>query len=239
MKKFWPGYEHEHDQVTNTNPSFTFTDSGILKEIEEQRAPSPGFLPIRVLRRTTGQIVSRVRPLLTRINTSDVTPETPQAESVPRLSSATSYGSIDIPEVEDLPQLPFDSQYGSPKLDDDPLANLFPSLANLYLAEDVRPLPSPALYEAVPLVAPPLFTGASSRLPSSEATSLHSSDRYFSSTDSLGDIVPSTSAVPLTGSSASGQTSSKNGKKGRYGVERRLLGWVRGIFMRGFGGLVS
>lgn len=200
---------------------------------------SSAFRPIGALRRTKGQIISRVRPLLARINTSDVPPAISQAESVPRISSAASYGSIDIPEVEELPQLPLDSQDGSPKMDDDPLANLFPSLANLYLAENIRPLPSPVLYEAVPLVVPPPLSEVSSRLPSSEATSTHSSDRYFSSTDSLGDIASSTSTTPLAGLRALGRASNRSKKNGRYGAEGKLFGWVRGIWRRGFGGLMS
>lgn len=120
-------------------------------------------------------------------------------------------------------------------MDNDPLANLFSSLANLYLAESIRPLPSPVPYEAVPLVAPPL-SEMSSRLPSSEATSIHPLDHYFSSTDSLGDITPSTSTTPLAGLSASERTSNK---KGRYSVEKKLFGWVRAVFRRSFGRLVS
>jgi len=124
-------------------------------------------------------------------------------------------------------------------MDDDPLANLFHSLANLYLDESVRPFPSPVLHEAAPrLVAPPALSEASSRLPSSEATSLHSSDRYFSSTESLGDIAPSTSTTPLAGLRTFGRASSKD-KKARYGGERKLFGWVRAIWRRGFGGLMS
>jgi len=238
LKEFWPGHEYECDQITGADPSFTFTGPGILEEIEEQWVASSASKPAGVLRRTKGQVGSRIRPLLTRINTSDVPPAIPQAESVPRISSATSCGSIDIPEVEDLPQMLLAGQEGSPKMDDDPLANLFPSLANLYLDESVRPLPSPVLYEAVPLVGPPSLSVVSSRLPSSEATSIHSSDGYFSSTDSL-DIIPaSSSATPLAGLRALGRTSSKD-KKERYRVERNLLGWVRRIWRRGFGGLMS
>jgi hypothetical protein len=237
LKKFWPGHKHERDQVTDTVPSFAFANSDILKEIEEQRATSSAFKPIGVLRRTKGQILSRVRPLLTRINTSDVPPTIPQAESVPRISSATSHGSIDIPEVEELPQLRFDGQEGSPKMDDGPLANLFPSLANLYLDENIRPLPSPVLYEAIPLVAPPPLSQVSSRLPSSEATSVYSSDGYLSSTDSFGDIAASNSTTPLAGLRASGRAYSKS-KKERYGTEGKFLGWVRGLWRRGFGGLM-
>jgi hypothetical protein len=162
----------------------------------------------------------------------------PQTESVPRISSATSHGSIDIPEVKDLPELPFDGQVRSPKMNDEPLENAFPSLANLYLDETVRPLPSPVLYEAVPLVVPPRLSEASSHLASSEATSVHSSDRYFSSTDSLGDIATSTSTTPLAGLKASGRSQSKK-KQERYRVERKLFGWVRGLWRRGFGGLMS
>jgi len=238
LKEFWPGHECERDQVTDADPSFVFTGPGILKEIEEQQASSSTFQPLKALRRTKGQFASRVRPLLTRIKTSDIPPAIPQAESVPRISSATSYGSIDIPEVEDLSQLLLDGQGGSPKMDDDPLANLFPSLANLYLDESIRPLPSLVLHEAALLVAPPPLSEASSRLPSSEATSLNSSDRYFSSTDSLGDIAPSTSTTPLAGSTTFGRASSKN-KKARYGGKRKLLGWARAIWRRGFGGLMS
>ena len=239
LKEFWPEYEYERDQVIDTALPFNFTGPGILEEVEEQRARSSAFQPIGVLRRSKGRIFSRVRPLLTRIKTSDLPPAIPQTESVPRISSAISYGSIDIPEVEDLPPPLFDGQNGSPKPDDDPLANLFPSLANLYLAENIRPLPSPVLYEGVPLVAPPPLSEVSSRLPSSEATSMHSSDNYFSSTDSLGDIAPSTSTTPLAGLRVMGRAASKDKKKERYGVEMKLLSWVRGIFRRGFGGLMS
>ena len=235
LKEFWPGYEYECDQATDTDLPFTFTGPGILEEIEEQRAKLTAPQPIGVLRRTKGRFFSRVRPRLTRIKTSDL----PPAESVPRISSAASHGSINIPEVEDLPPLPFDSQDRSPKMDDGPLVNLFPSLANLYLAENTRPLPSPILYEGVLLVAPPPLSEVSSRLPSSEATSINSSDHYFSSTDSLGDIAPSTSTTPLAGLRALGETASKNKSKRRYGAEMKLLGWVRGIFRRGFGGLMS
>ena len=239
LKEFWPGYKYERDQVTDTVPPFTFTGPGILKEIEEQQARSSAFRPVGVLRRSKGRILSRVRPLLTRIKTSDLPPAIPQTESVPRISSATSYGSINIPEVEDLSPLSFDGQDRSPKMDDRPLANLFPSLANLYLAESTHPLPSPVLHGAVPLFAPPALSEVSSRLPSSEATSIHSSDHYFSSTDSLGDIAPSTSTTPLAGLRALGRTAGKNKKKGRYGAEMKLLSWVRGIFRRGFGGSMS
>ena len=190
------------------------------------------------MRRTGGQLTARVRPFLPRINTSDIPPPIPQTESVPRISSATSHGSIDIPEVEGLPELPFEGEAGSPKMNDDPLENLFPSLANLYLDETIRPLPSPVLYEAAPLVVPQPLSEASSRLPSSEATSVYSSDRYFSSTDSLGDITTSTSTTPLAGLGASGKFQSKK-KQGRYRAERRLFGWVRGLWRRGFGGLMS
>ena len=239
MKEFWPGYKHERDQATDGIPSFTFTDAGILKEIEERGAASSAFRPIGVLRRTKGQIISRVRPLLTRINTTDVPPAILQAESVPRISSAASYSSIDIPEVEDLPRLLFDGQKGYPKAEDDSFVGHFPSLANFYLDEDVRPFSSPVLYEDAPLVPPPLFSQMSSRLPSSEATSVYSSDRYFSSTDSLEDIATSNSTTPLVGLDVSGRPSSRNKRKGRYGVEGKLLGWVRGIWRRGFGGLMS
>lgn len=239
MKEFWPGREYERDQVTRAGPSPAYTGPDILKEIEEQWASLSTLQPIRVLRRTKAQIISRARPLLTRINTSDIPPAISPADSVPGISSATSYGSINIPEVEDSPQLLFDCQDGSPKMDGDPLVNLFPSLANLYLDEAIRPLPSPILCGGVPLLAPPPFSEVSSRLPSSEATSLHSSDHYFSSTDSLGDIAPSTSTTPLAGLRAVGRNSSKGKKKGRYDVERSLFGWVRGIWRRGFGGLMS
>jgi len=235
LKEFWPGYKDERDQGTDA-PSLTFTDAGILEEIEEQRATSS----VGVLRRTKGRIISRVRPLLARINTSDVPPAIPQAESVPRISSAASYSSIDIPEVEDLPRLLFDGQKESPELEDDSLVNHFPSLANLYMDENIRPFSSPVLlYEAVPLAPPPLFSQVSSRLPSSEATSVYSSDRYFSSTDSLGDIATSNSTTPLVGLEVSGRTSSRNKRKGRYGVEGKFLGWVRGLLRRGFGGLMA
>jgi len=239
LKEFWPGHKRERDQPIDVIPSFTFIDAGILKEIEEQRATSSAFEPIGVLRRTRGQIISRVRPLLTRINTSDVPPAIPQAESVPRISSAASYSSIDIPEVEDLPRLLFDGQKESSKMEDDTLVNNFPSLANIHLGDHILPFSSPILYEAVPLVPPPLFSQMSSRLPSSEATSVYSSDRYFSSTDSLGDIAMSNSTTPLVGLEGSGRTSSRNKRKGRYGVEGKFFGWVRGFWRRGFGGLMS
>lgn len=235
MKNFWPGHKHEGDQVTDTVPSFAFTGPVILEEIEEQRAASSALRPLGVLRRAKSQIASRVRPLLTRINTAAAIPN---ADSVPRISSATSHGSIDIPEVEDLPQLLTDDQEGSSKTVDDPLANLFPSLVNLYLDENIRPLPSPVPFEAVPLFGPPPLSQVSSRLPSSEATSVYSSDRYFSSTDSLGGITPSSSTTPLAGSRTWGKASGKS-KKERYGVEGKLVGWVRGLWRRGFGGLMS
>ena len=238
MNKFWPEHKYECDQVTDIVPSFTFTGAGILREIEDQRATSSALQPAGILRRSKVQIISRVRPLLTRINTLDIPPAISQAESVPRISSAASYSSIDIPEVEDLPQLLSDGQERSPKMEDDPLANLFPSLANLYLDESIRPLPSPVPFEAVHLAAPPL-SQVSSRLPSSEATSMYSSDSYFSSTDSLGDIAPSSSTTPLAGLRALGRASSRNKKKEWYGTEGKLLGWVRGFLRRGFGGLMS
>ena len=237
LKKFWPGHKHERSQVIDVLPSFAFafTGSGILKEIEEQRTASSAFQPVGVLRRTEGQIISRVRPLLTRINTSDIPPAIPEAESVPRISSAASYSSIDIPEVEDVPQLLSESRQRSPKVDNDPFVNPFPSLANLYLDENIRPLPSPVLYEAV---YPPPLSQVSSRLPSSEATSVYSSDRYFSSTDSLGDFTPSSSTTPLAGLRTLGRASGK-GKKEWHGGEGRLLGWVRGVWRRGLGALMS
>lgn len=238
MKELWPGHESERELVADADPPFAFMGPEILQEIEDQRPPSPKPQRIRALRRTQGQITARVRPPLARINTSDVPPSIPQTESVPRISSAASHGSIDIPDVEDLPELPFDGQAGSPKMNDEPLENLFPSLANLYLDESIRPLPSLVLYEAAPLVVPPALSEASSRLPSSEAASVHSSDRYFSSTDSLGDIATSTSTTPLTGLSAFGKSRSKN-KQERYRVKGKLFGWVRGLWRRGFGGLTS
>lgn len=236
MKEFWAGYESECDQAADTDPSFTFTGPDILQEIEDQRFTSSEPRSIRALRRAKGKIAARVRPSLARINTSDI--PLPQADSVPRISSATSHGSINIPEVEDLPELPFEGQAGSPKVNDEPLENPFPSLANLYLDETIRPLPSPVLYEAVPLVIPPPLSEVSSRLPSSEATSVHSSDHYFSSTDSLGDIMTSTSTTPLAGLRAFGKVHSKN-KQGRYRAKGRLFGWVRGLWRRGFGVLTS
>lgn len=239
MKGFWPGHKHECDLAADDIPAFTFTDSGILTEIEEQQAASSPFQPIGVLRRTKGQILSRVRPLLARIKTSDIPSAIPQTESAPRLSSAASYSSIDIPEVDDLPRLLFNGQEGSPKVDGDSLANPFSSLTSLYLDENIRPFSSPVLYEAVPLGPPPPLSQTSSRLPSSEATSVYSSDRYFSSAESLGDIAPSSSTTPLVGLGASGRASSRNKRKGRYGVEGKLLGWVRGLWRRGFGGLIS
>lgn len=238
MKEFWPGHESERDQVAEADLSFTFTGPVILQELQEQQSSSPKFQPIRALRRTKGRIIARVRPPLARINTSDIPPSIPQTESVPRISSATSHGSIDIPEVEGLPELPFDGQVGSPKTNDGPLEVPFASLANLYLDETVRPLPSPVLYEAFPLVIPPPMSEASSRLPSSEATSVYSSDHYFSSTDSLGDVAMSTSTTPLSGLISFGGAQSKN-KQERYRVERKLFGWVRGLWRRGFGGLLS
>lgn len=239
MKEFWPGHKYERDQVADVVPSFTFTGPGILKEIEEQQAASSAFQPVGILRRTKGQIISRVRPLLTRINTSDIPPAIPEAESVPRISSAASYSSIDIPEVEDLAQLLSDCQERSPKMDDETLGNPFPSLANLYLDENIRPLPSPVPYEGDYLAAPPALSQVSSRLPSSEATSVYSSDRYFSSTDSLDGITPSNSTTPLAGLRTAGRASSKNQKKEWYGTEGKLLSWVRGVWRRGFGGLMS
>jgi hypothetical protein len=231
LEEFWPGYESERNQAVDVDPSFTFTGPDILQEIEDLRS-------IRALRRTKGKNISRVRPPLPRINTSDVPPPIPQTDSVPRISSATSHGSIDIPEVEDLPEFPFEPQAGPPKRNDEPLENAFPSLANLYLDETIRPFPSPVLYEAVPLVIPPRLSEVSSRLPSSEATSVHSSDQYFSSTDSLGDIETSTSTTPLAGLRAFGESHSKS-KQRRYHVERKLFGWVRGLWRRRFGGLMS
>ena len=228
----------EHDQVTDTFPSFAFTGTGILEEIKDQRPSSPAFQPIKVLRRKKGQLIARVRPLLTRINTSDIPEVLPQADSVPRISSATSHGSIDIPDVEDLPELSFNEQEGSPKMNDEPQVNFFPSLANLYLDEAIRPLASPVLHGAVPLVVPPPFSEASSRLPSSEATSIYSSDIYFSSTDSLGEIAASTSTTPLAGSRALEGSRGKS-KQGQYGVERKWFGWVGKLWRRGFGGLLS
>ena len=236
MKEFWAGYECERDQVTDTDPLFTFTGPGVLEEIGEQPAASPPIQRIRALRRVKGRIT---RPHLTRINTSGLPPTNPQAGSTPRIASATSRGSIDIPEVEDLPQPLSDGQDGLPKADDDLLTNLFPSLANLYLTESIRPLPSPVPCEAVPLAIPPPLSEASSRLPSSEATSIYSSDHYFSSTESLEDFATSTSTTPLAGLRASGRSSGRNKKQGRYGAEKKLLGWVRAIFKRGFGGLMS
>jgi hypothetical protein len=236
LREFWAGYEHERDQVTNTDPLFTFTGPGILEEIEERSAASSPTQIIRVLRRVKGQIT---RPPLARINTSALPPAIPQAESVPRIVSATSRGSIGIPEVEDLPQPLPNGQDGLPKMDTDPLTNLFPSLANLYLAESIRPLPSPVPCAAVPLAIPPPLSEASSRLPSSEATSIYSSDHYFSSTESLEDFATSTSTTPLTGLRALDRTSGRNKKQERYGAEKKLLGWVRAIFRRGFGGLRS
>lgn len=123
-------------------------------------------------------------------------------------------------------------------MDNYPLENLFPSLANFYLDETIRPLPSPVLYEGAPLIVPRPLSEASSRLPSSEAISVHSFDRYFSSTDSLGDIATSTSTTPLAGLRAFGRSQSK-GKQERYHVERKLFGWARGLWRRGFGGLMS
>ena len=239
MKKFWPGHTHEHQQGTDAVPSFTFADAGILEELEEQRVTSSAYKPVGVLRRTKGQIISRVRPLPARIDTSDVPPAIHQAESVPRISSAASYSSLDIPEVEDLPRLLFDGQKESPKAEDGSLVNHFPSLANFYADENIRPFSSPVLYEAGPLAPPPLFSQTSSRLPSSEATSVYSSDRYFSSTESLRDIATSNSTTPLVGLAASERASSRNKRKGRYGVEGKFLGWVRGLWRRGFGGLMS
>lgn len=238
LKEFWLGHESERDQVADADPSFTFTEPTILQEIEDQLFSSSKLRPIGALRRSQGQIIARVRPSLPRINTSDIPPPIPQSESVPRISSATSNGSIDIPEVEDLSGLQFDGQAGSPKLSDEPLQDLFPSLTNFYLDETIRPLPSAVLYEAAPLVVPPPLSEASSRLPSSEATSIHSSDRYFSSTDSLSDIATSTSTTPLAGLRAFGKTQSKNKRKG-YRVERKVFGWVRGLWKRGFGSLMS
>ena len=228
----------ERDQVTDAVPSFAFTGPGILEEIKDQRPSPPAFQPIRALRRKRGQLISRVRPLLTRINTSDIPNVLPQADSVPRISSATSHGSIDIPDVEDLPEPLFNGQEGSPKMNDEPQANFFPSLANLYLDEAIRPLPSLLLHEGVPLVFPLPFSEASSRLPSSEATSVHSSDIYFSSTDSLGEIAASTSTTPLAGLRALGGSRSKS-KQGKYGVERKWFGWVGRLWKRGFGGRLS
>lgn len=236
MKEFWAGYERERDQVIDTDSLFTFTCPGVLEEIVEQPAASSPIQRIRALRRVKGRIT---RPHLTRINTSSLPPTIPQAESTPRIVSTTSRGSIDIPGVEDLPPPLSDGQDGLPKTDDDPLANLFPSLVNLYLAESTRPLPSPVPCEAVPLAIPPPLSEASSRLPSSEATSIYSSDHYFSSTESLEDFATSTSTTPLTGLRALGKNSSRNKKQGRYGAEKKLLGWVRAIFKRGFGGLMS
>jgi hypothetical protein len=240
LKEFWLGHEHERNQVTGAGPSFTFTGPGILKEIEDQRPSEPStFQPMKALRRTKGQAIARVRPFLTRINTSDVPPAIPQTESVPRISSATSHGSIDIPEVKDLLELPFEAQEGSPKRDDGPFENLFPSLANFYLDESIRPLPSTMIYEGIAPAVLPTLSEVSSRLPSSEGTSVHSSDNYFSSTDSLGDIAGSTSTTPLAGLRAAGRADSKKKQGRRYGVERKLLGWVRGLWRRGFGGLMS
>ena len=233
-----PGHEFERDQVADLDSTFTFTGSAILQEIQDQRSSPSKYQPIRALRRTKGQIIARVRPPLARINTSDVPPSIPKTESVPRISSATSHGSIDIPEVEDLLELPFNGRAGSPKMDDDPLENLFPSLTNLYLDETIRPLPSAILYEAAPLVVPRPLSEVSSRLPSSEATSVYSSDNYFSSTDSLGDIATSTSTTPLAGLRVFGRAQSKN-RLERYRVERKLFGWVRGLWRRGLGGLMS
>lgn len=239
LKAFWPGYKRERDQTTDAVPSFTFTDSGILEEIEEQRAALSAVKPIGVLQRTKGQIISRVRPLLTRINTSDLPPTIPEAESEPRLSSAASFSSIDIPDVEDLPHLLHAGQKESPKVEEDSFVNPFPSFANFYSDQNINPFSSPELTEAVHLVAPPLFSQASSRLPSSEATSVYSSERYFSSTESLGDIAPSNSTTPLVGLETSGRAPSKNKRKVRYGAEGKLFGWVRGLWRRGFGGLLS
>lgn len=239
MKEFWPGHKQERDEGTGVIPSFNFTDAGILKEIEEQRVTSAVFKPVGVIRRTKDQIISRVRPLLTRINTSDIPPAFPQTESVPRISSAASYSSVDIPEVEDLPRLLFDGQKESPEAEDDSFVNYFPSLPNLYMGENIRPFSSPVLREVVPLAPPPLFSQASSRLPSSEATSVYSSDRYFSSTDSLGDIATSNSTTPLVGLDISERDSSRDKRKGQYGVEGKFFGWVRGFLRRGFGGLMG
>lgn len=238
LKLFWPGYESEHDQVADADPSFTFTGSELLQEIEDQRSSSPAFQPTKVLRRTKGQLIARFRPFLTRINTSDLPEAIPGADSVPRISSAASHGSIDIPDVENLPELPLNSQEGMPKFNGDSLGDPFPSLANLYLDETIRPLPSAVLYEAVPLVAPQPLSEVSSRLPSSEATSVYSSDNYFSSTDSLGDMAESTSTTPLAGLRAFGRSHSKS-KQGRYDTGRKVFNWMGRLWRRGFGGLMS
>jgi hypothetical protein len=238
LKQFWPGCEAERDEVTDAGSSFTFTGPGILQEIEEQRSSSSALQPTNVLRRTKGQLVDRIRPFLTRINTSDISDAMPQADSVPRISSATSHGSIDIPDVEDLVELPFEGRERSPKFTSDSLGDPFPSLANLYLDESIRPLPSAVLYEAVPLLVPQPFSEVSSRLPSSEATSMYSSDDYFSSTDSLGEIAASTSTTPLAGLRTFGRAQSKN-KQGRYVPKKKLFGWVGRLWKRGLGGLIS
>lgn len=236
MREFWAGDKRERDQVTETDPLFTFTGPGILREIEEHPAKLSPVQNIRVLRRVKGRIT---RPPVACINTSALPPAIPRAESVPRIASATSRGSIDIPGAEDLLQPLPDGQDRLPRMDDDPLANFFPSLANLYLAESIRPLPSPVLCEAIPLAIPPPLSEASSRLPSSEATSIYSSDHYFSSTESLEDLATSTSTTPLAGLRASGRIEGGNKKRVRYGAEKKLLGWVRAVFRRGFGGLMS
>ena len=239
LRESWVGRESERDQqVTDADSSFTFTGPEILREIEVQRTSLPTFQPVKVLRKSKGQVIARVRPLLTRINTSAVLPSVPQADSVPRISSATSHGSIDIPEVGDPPELSFDFQEASPKMCQDRFQNPFPSLVDFYLDETIHPHPSPVLYEAVPLAARQSLSEAFSRLPSSEATSVYSSDHYFSSMESLGDIAASTSTTPLAGVRDSGRIHSKN-KKALYGREGKLLGWVRRLWRRGFGSLMS
>ena len=238
LKEFWPGYESEREQVTATESSFTFTGPGILKEIEDQQFSPPTSRYVRTLRRTKGRIVARIRPFLARINTSDVAPVITQTDSVPRISSATSYGSIDIPEVECLVESTLGDQEGSLKTDDGALRDLFPSLENLYLDESIRPLPSSVLYEHIPLVFPPPLSEVSSRLPSSEATSVYSSDSFFSSTESLANIAASPSTTPLSGLRGFGRAHCKN-KQSQYAGGGTLVDWVRGLWRRSLSGWVS